>query len=48
VNRAELYLNGRNLFTLTPIDILDPEAASSSASSYPQNQTFTVGIQMGF
>lgn len=48
VNQAMLYLSGRNLFTVTPIDILDPETPTSSQSSYPQNQTFTVGVQMGF
>jgi len=48
VSRAELYLTGRNLFTLTPLDILDPETPTSSQSNYPQEQTFTMGVRMGF
>lgn len=47
VDSAELYLSGRNLFVLTPIDLMDPEQGNIN-NSYPPNQTFTVGIQMGF
>ena len=48
MNQATVYVTGRNLFTLTPIDIMDPEMVSASANTYPQNKTLTLGIQVGF
>ena len=45
VGQLQLYLSGRNLFTLTPLDIIDPEM--NGVSDYPPDRTFTVGIQMG-
>jgi TonB-linked SusC/RagA family outer membrane protein len=42
--QVEVYLSGRNLFTMTPINIIDPE---SGIHTYPPERTFTVGIQMG-
>jgi hypothetical protein len=41
-------VSGRNLFTLTPLDIMDPEIRNGSAHTYPPEQNFTVGVQMGF
>jgi hypothetical protein len=44
----QVYVSGRNLFTLTPLDIMDPEIRNGSAHTYPPEQNFTVGVQMGF
>jgi TonB-linked SusC/RagA family outer membrane protein len=46
--QLQLYLSGRNLFTLTPLDIMDPEIRHSAARTYPPERAYTVGIQMSF
>lgn len=45
---AQIYLTGRNLFTLTPIEILDPEMTANGAEQYPPSRNYTVGIQTSF
>jgi TonB-linked SusC/RagA family outer membrane protein len=47
-SQLQLYLSGRNLFTLTPLNVMDPELRSSDAQDYPLERAFTVGFQMGF
>jgi len=47
-DQFQVYVSGRNLFTLTPLKIMDPEIRNGSAHSYPPEQNFTVGVQMGF
>ena len=48
MRQVQVYLSGRNLFTLTPLKIMDPEIRDGGAHSYPLERAFTVGIQMGF
>ena len=43
-----IYLSGRNLFTITPLDLMDPEIRDGGAHSYPLERAYTIGIQMGF
>jgi TonB-linked SusC/RagA family outer membrane protein len=46
--QLQLYLSGRNLLTLTPLKVMDPELRNSSAHDYPLERAFTVGFLMGF
>ncbi|SFF59564.1 SusC/RagA family TonB-linked outer membrane protein [Sunxiuqinia elliptica] len=50
VERARIYFNGQNLFTLTNFsDDADPEVSSGYASyAYPQVKTFLFGIDITF
>ena len=48
VGQLQLYLSGRNLFTLTPLKVMDPEMRDAEADSYPLERAYTFGIQMGF
>lgn len=56
VQKARLYVSGENLFTLTKLRILDPEALSTSDSdynggagkTYPQYRTWSVGLELTF
>jgi len=47
-DQFQVYVSGRNLFTLTPLEIMDPEIRDGDAQQYPPEQNFTVGVQMGF
>lgn len=46
--QVRAYVSGRNLFTLTPLDIMDPELRNGAAHEYPPNRTFTFGLQTSF
>lgn len=50
VERARIYFNGQNLFTLTNFsDDADPEVSNGYASyAYPQVKTFLFGIDITF
>ncbi len=48
MSQVQLYLSGRNLFTFTPLKIMDPEIRSGGAQSYPLERAYTVGLQMSF
>jgi TonB-linked SusC/RagA family outer membrane protein len=48
IGQLQLYLSGRNLFTLTPLKVMDPEMRDAEADSYPLERAYTFGIQMGF
>ena len=43
-----VYLSGRNLFTLTPMPVMDPELRNGAAQEYPSERAYTFGIQLGF
>jgi TonB-linked SusC/RagA family outer membrane protein len=47
-DQLQVYLSGRNLFTLTPLKVMDPEVRNGGAHTYPPERSFTFGIQMGF
>ena len=47
VGNLQVYLSGRNLFTLTPLEVFDPELRVGSGQAYPPEQAYTVGLRMG-
>jgi hypothetical protein len=47
VGNFQVYLSGRNLLTLTPIDVVDPEIRNSAGHVYPPERAYTFGIRMG-
>jgi TonB-linked SusC/RagA family outer membrane protein len=47
LGQFQVYLSGRNLFTLTPLNVYDPEIRVDSGQVYPPEQAYTVGIRMG-
>lgn len=48
VSNTRIYLNGLNVFTLTPAKNIDPESASDSGNYYPQARVFNVGFSVTF
>ncbi len=45
--QVQVYLSGRNLFTLTPLNVYDPEIRVSTGQVYPPEKAYTFGIRMG-
>ncbi len=45
VHNAQVYVQGRNLFSIDNIDVLDPEHLSAG---YPLLKTYSLGIRIGF
>jgi TonB-linked SusC/RagA family outer membrane protein len=43
----QVYFSGRNLLTITPLEVVDPEVRNSSGHVYPPERAFTVGIRAG-
>lgn len=48
MDQLMIYFTGRNLFTLSPMDIIDPELRNSAGQEYPIEKAFTIGLQVGF
>lgn len=48
LTRANIYLAGTNLFTLSHFKYVDPESPSVSNGYYPQQRTFSVGVNITF
>ncbi len=54
IDKARIYFQGANLFTITKYTGLDPEVAGSSVSfgvdygNYPPSKTFNVGVSLTF
>jgi hypothetical protein len=54
IDKARIYVQGANLFTLTKYSGLDPEVAGSSVSFgvdygvYPPSKQFNVGVSLTF
>lgn len=49
IQRARIYLSGRNLFTITDFyEGYDPEAPVSNGGWYPQMTTYTMGLNVNF
>jgi len=48
VNGARVYLNGLNLFTLSPFKWWDPESKSSNGMYYPIQKVLNVGVEIKF
>lgn len=47
-NRVNIYLAGTNLLTLSHFKYVDPESPSVSNGYYPQQRTYTMGINVSF
>ena len=43
-----IYVAGTNLFTLDALDYMDPEMPSNNNGYYPQQRTYSVGIDLTF
>ena len=56
VKKARLYVSGENIFTITKLKILDPEALKTSdadynggaGKTYPQYRTWSIGLELTF
>jgi TonB-linked SusC/RagA family outer membrane protein len=47
-SRVNIYLAGTNLLTFSHFKYVDPEAPSVSRGHYPQQQTFSIGLNVTF
>lgn len=47
-NQIRAYVSGRNLFTITPLKVMDPEIRSGGAHTYPLETTYTMGLRVAF
>lgn len=48
VNNTNIYLMGMNLFTFSKWKLWDPELNTGNGNSYPNNTSYTVGINFNF
>ncbi|MEM6525785.1 MAG: TonB-dependent receptor [Bacteroidota bacterium] len=48
VDRARIFLQGINLWTITEYTGWDPEILNVDIGAYPQGLQYTVGVQLGF
>jgi TonB-dependent starch-binding outer membrane protein SusC len=48
IERARIFVNGNNLFTLTKMKWYDPEGGNQRGEFYPQQQIFSLGAQLTF
>lgn len=48
LERVDVSLSGQNIWTITGLDYIDPEAPTGRLSYYPQQKTFNAGISITF
>lgn len=49
MQKARLFFNAYNLFTLSDVKMIDPESTdTSNGAPYPMNQTFNFGVNVSF
>lgn len=48
MNSVRVFITGNNLFTIDEIDLMDPESNNSSGMYYPQQRTYTLGVNISF
>lgn len=48
INRVRLYVNGTNLFTISPWKFWDPEVGDGRGTVYPNTRVFNVGLRINF
>jgi TonB-linked SusC/RagA family outer membrane protein len=48
IQQLRLYLAGSNIFTLAKFKYLDPESPSVNNGYYPQQRTFSLGLNLNF
>jgi len=45
---ARIYIMGTNLLTFSDFDLWDPELNSNNGTSYPNNRTYSIGVNLSF
>lgn len=48
VTKLRVYVSGFNIFTLSQVKELDPEAATGAGNYYPQQRNFNLGLMVTF
>lgn len=48
INKMRVYVSGFNLFTISEIKELDPEAATGAGNYYPQQRNYNLGVTLSF
>ncbi|MGO3807459.1 MAG: SusC/RagA family TonB-linked outer membrane protein [Sphingobacterium sp.] len=48
ISKLRLYVNGTNLFTISPWDYWDPELGDGRGVVYPNTRVFNVGLRVNF
>lgn len=48
INTLRIYLSGFNLFTVSQIKELDPEAETGAGNYYPQQRSYNLGLSLSF
>ena len=45
---ARIYVMGTNLLTFSKFKLWDPELNTNNGTSYPNNRTYSVGVNVSF
>lgn len=48
MNSVRVFITGNNLFTIDDIKLMDPESNNTSGMYYPQQRTYTLGVNISF
>ncbi|MCT4648306.1 MAG: hypothetical protein N4A74_25180 [Carboxylicivirga sp.] len=48
IQNARFFISGENVFTWSKFKEFDPEVESGAGSYYPQQKTFSVGVNVSF
>ena len=48
LSKASIYLAGTNLFTITEFPYMDPENPGINNGYYPQQKTYSLGVNLTF
>lgn len=48
IDNLRIYFSGNNLLTATEFRWIDPESANVPTGYYPQQRTFTFGVDLSF
>lgn len=48
IRTVRVYVAGQNVFTLSKIKVIDPEAPSGGGGFYPQQKIWSLGLNVGF
>lgn len=48
IKGMRIYVNGQNLFTWSPLKVIDPEGNPNDAFKYPQLRVYNFGVKLNF
>ena len=48
INHLRVYISGQNILTWSPLEGFDPEAGSGTGAYYPQQKSFSIGLNVNF